>query len=422
MAVEIGESIVRAAKLFALVIVPESLSPEPSPSPGAWPVVLSLTVLVLPIVLAVLLRRRTRTPEALAAAIAWPIAVAVLFLTAVLYSGSKAPLLRGYPLAAPFVWGALALTMATLLGHLLGSKFKNRRMFGAIATLAIGLFLFQRSRELIASPRWMWMKTRAMEPGNELALEVSGPNPRSDDLKISTETYDACLKNAPTSCLCQIRRAAVHLRTREIAEAKALVAAADKQACARDTGVVSLREVSAEALALSGDPAGARAELGSRPPGEPSPRVIYLEALIDDVDHDPKSAEPLARQAVEQGEWRDARLLLAAVLIENGSLDEARPVLASILEGNPDDPDALYDDALLDDKQNHFNEAREGYLKALKQSPGMRDARYNLTMLTLRQGIREEARHHARKFVESYPDDPRGKTLLQATGAGSGAK
>jgi tetratricopeptide (TPR) repeat protein len=133
----------------------------------------------------------------------------------------------------------------------------------------------------------------------------------------------------------------------------------------------------------------------------------------------PAVAEPLARKAIELGgaDQRDAKLLLASLLIGRSAPADARPILAELVAADPHDADALYDQALTDDLGGNYNGAREGYLRALRENPELRAARYNLAVLTLRQGIVQEARHHAQKFAESWPDDPRGGELLRLTGA-----
>jgi Flp pilus assembly protein TadD len=87
-----------------------------------------------------------------------------------------------------------------------------------------------------------------------------------------------------------------------------------------------------------------------------------------------------------------------------------------MVERRPDDADALYDLALVSDREGRFNEAREGYLKALRLKPSLRDARFNLALLTHRHGVVEESKHHLRKFVETWPDDPRGADLALRLG------
>ncbi|WP_420894956.1 tetratricopeptide repeat protein [Sorangium cellulosum] len=81
----------------------------------------------------------------------------------------------------------------------------------------------------------------------------------------------------------------------------------------------------------------------------------------------------------------------------------------------------LYNLALIDDKRGDYNGAREGYLAALKADPRNADARYNLALLTFRAGIVEESRHHARKFLEAFPEDPRSGQLARTTGMPLGA-
>ena len=63
-----------------------------------------------------------------------------------------------------------------------------------------------------------------------------------------------------------------------------------------------------------------------------------------------------------------------------------------------------------------FNGARQRYLAVLKLDPKHTDSRYNLALLTHRAGARDEARHHAARFAEIAPRDPRRHTLAATVG------
>lgn len=76
--------------------------------------------------------------------------------------------------------------------------------------------------------------------------------------------------------------------------------------------------------------------------------------------------------------------------------------------------------ALHHDEKGDYNRARAGYLAALRADPRHADARHDLALLCWRQGVEEEARHHAETFRRAFPDDPRGPklTALMAPPAG----
>ena len=87
-----------------------------------------------------------------------------------------------------------------------------------------------------------------------------------------------------------------------------------------------------------------------------------------------------------------------------------------LLAANAQDADVVYDLALIADKRGKYNDARNGYLAALKINPTYKEARYNLAMLTWRRGVVEEAKNHARKYAEIAPGDPAAVTLLEMVG------
>jgi tetratricopeptide (TPR) repeat protein len=68
---------------------------------------------------------------------------------------------------------------------------------------------------------------------------------------------------------------------------------------------------------------------------------------------------------------------------------------------------ALYDQALVAQRQARYRDAREGYLRALAVDPRMADARYNLAVLTHAAGADDEARHDLEALTAAAPDDPR---------------
>src|SRR5205823_6777663 len=120
-ALSFAEIVVRALHLGGLALAPGSFAPEPTSEASVWRVLVSMLGLAAPVAFAAWLWRRYRTPESFAAAIAMAVAFAVLCMAAMGYSGDSAPLLRGYYVAAPFVWIALSLVAATIAGLVLGA-------------------------------------------------------------------------------------------------------------------------------------------------------------------------------------------------------------------------------------------------------------------------------------------------------------
>jgi tetratricopeptide (TPR) repeat protein len=140
-----------------------------------------------------------------------------------------------------------------------------------------------------------------------------------------------------------------------------------------------------------------------------SRRAVYIEARAE------------VEQALAAGAGRDARLLAAKLAILRSDLDTAADLLTPLAA---DGADALvhYNIGLVAQQRNQYNKARSAYLAALKAEPTYAPARFNLAVLAWDAGVHEEAQHHARKFLELSPDDPRAAELrtrveLDASGA-----
>jgi len=132
---------------------------------------------------------------------------------------------------------------------------------------------------------------------------------------------------------------------------------------------------------------------------------------------------PEARAEVELalagGAGRDARLLAAKLAILRNDLDGAAVLLAPLADRG--DALVLYNLGLIAQRRGDYNPARNQYLAALKADPSYAPARYNLALLTWEAGIKDEARHHASKFLELSPGDPRGAGLRARVELGAGA-
>jgi Flp pilus assembly protein TadD len=200
---------------------------------------------------------------------------------------------------------------------------------------------------------------------------------------------------------------------------KLLSAAADAaKAC---PNVTAARAIHAEALAISGkfDEANAEADEALTMEDDPS-RAHAAKAAVLLKQGKIAEAQEEAAKASEGAGARDAKLMLVQMAINGNDLDGAETALKALQATNPQDADVAYDLALIADKRNKYNDARNGYLATLKLDPTYRDARYNLALLTQRRGVTEEAKNHARKFAEMAPDDPRVGPLQQLVGGGNG--
>ena len=159
------------------------------------------------------------------------------------------------------------------------------------------------------------------------------------------------------------------------------------------------------------DPAPQPQSATQPPAGEPEHasslrRAIELEAAGRFVE-----AQVEVERAIAAGAGRDAKLLAAKLAIQREDLDAATTLLEPLAAADPNDADAQYNLALVAQRRGSFNKARAGYLAALRADPNYAAARYNLAVMTWNAGAREEAQHHARKFLELRPDDPRAAEL-----------
>jgi len=395
------ETLSRVAQLFVLVFAPRVASPDP-PTGSLELAALGVLVLAVGPIGAGYLVRSYDVLESKVALGLWLLADVMLLVAAITTANRGAPLLYGYYLAAPPVWSALAATLATLAGQYLGVAFKNKRMGAAIITLAIGIFTFRDASVLIASPSDQWRSALLADPDHERALLALGNG-------VPAATLDACVSRQPTACVCRVMRAE---RALEAERAAAALEDLSHASCAGHP--LELRAEAAKALGLAIAGRGEEAsEIASKvlvaKPDDA--RALFAMALAASQRQDVPAALDFDRQAIDAGSGRGALLLESQLLIRQRDFGGARSVLRAFLEQHPDDPDGVYNLALVDDLEGRYNPAREGYLKALRLRPALADARYNLALLTLRHGFTDEAKNHVRKFIEAFPKDPRGAGL-----------
>jgi tetratricopeptide (TPR) repeat protein len=148
------------------------------------------------------------------------------------------------------------------------------------------------------------------------------------------------------------------------------------------------------------------------------PHAAYALAIGRRARGDARGAEQAAEQAIASGRGNEARLFLGTLRMSTGDLAGARAAFEAALSSDPRSAPAAYDIALLDQRANHYRRAREGYLHALELDPELVDARYNLVVLTMGVGARDEARHHLSELVRAAPDDPRIPGLESALSSG----
>jgi Flp pilus assembly protein TadD len=391
------EVLSRVAHLFALLFAPRGLSPDP-PSGSVDFAILGAFILLAGPAIGVYLVRQWDVLEAKIALGLWVCADIALVATAIGTGSRGAPLLSGFYVAAPFVWSALAATAATLAGQYLGVSFKNKRMGGAIITLVIGIFIFRDASALLSTTSDQWSAALAADADHERALFALGD-------KVTPASLEACIKKRPSACACRVPRAE---RALDAERGAAALEELGHASCAGHR--LETRAYAAQALGLAmtnrgGEASEAATKVLEQSPDDP--RALFAMALAKSQLQDVDGAIDFAKRAAEHGSTRGPLLLSSQLLIGKGDLAGARAVLAKLLEQHPDDPDAVYNLAVIGDREGNYNQAREGYLKALKLRPAMANARYNLALLTLRNGFAEEAKNHIRRFVEAFPDDPR---------------
>lgn len=164
------------------------------------------------------------------------------------------------------------------------------------------------------------------------------------------------------------------------------------------------------------------------PPDRPSAEVPAAEAAVNpEAERQYKEALELeaagrheesriaVEQAIASGAGRDAKLLAAKLAILRDDLDEATRLLEP-LAADGGDALVLYNLGLVAQKRGKYNNARSRYLAALKADPNYNPARFNLAVLTWEAGVKDEAQHHARKFIEAAPDDPHAAKLQAMLG------
>lgn len=407
--------------LLGLAIAPRLFSPDPA-TPKNVAIALFVPLLLLGGLLAGAhyLKRHFATREATAAAALIWVSVAVALGLALYFSGPRAPLARGAAPLALVVWPALAAVAATLAGEYLGSSFKHKRTAAAALVLSGGLFVHGDAHKKMGDTDFMWKTALDREPENEAAFErVSRSLLAQGKLDEVTKRAGACLRASPSACPCLVAKVVVAQKKRD--PEKAVQAAADAvRAC---PNITAARAANAEALALAGKFDEALAEADEAITlADDLPRAHAARASVLLSAGRLKEAEEEAQKASSAGNSHEAKLVTVRLAIDAGNLDGAETMLKAMQAADPPDAHVLYNLALIADKRNRYNDARNGYLGALKLDPMYRQARYNLALLTHRRGVTEEAKNHAKKFADMAPNDPLTGPLLQTIFGGQPAQ
>lgn len=114
----------------------------------------------------------------------------------------------------------------------------------------------------------------------------------------------------------------------------------------------------------------------------------------------------IAAEALRAGRGFNANFLRGAVYFARGELVPAKAEFSAVLAAEPDDVDALFDSALVADRQHRYGEARSAYLRVLALDPRRKEARHHLGVMAHGIGAENEARHHLEKLELMAPGDP----------------
>jgi tetratricopeptide (TPR) repeat protein len=163
----------------------------------------------------------------------------------------------------------------------------------------------------------------------------------------------------------------------------------------------------AEALVRAGDLEQGQAEAQAAVAGSPGqPHALMALALLAYRAGNNGTALTNAAQALTQGRGDGAHLLVGLIHFVTGDLAGARASFAAILASEPTDVAALYNLALVAQKEDHYGEARKLFLTVLYESPKHKEARYYLAVLAHSVGADAEAQHHLEKLSADAPGDP----------------
>ena len=411
----LSDVLARAASLLALAALPPLFSPAPPP-PQNLAAEAALSAVLLAAIVAGSLRFRAKlaSRDALAGAALMIGAVVAAIACAAVFRGDRGPLGRGALWVAIPLWAGLAVLAGAVAERRLTESFRHKRLAATVIVVCAGVSLLAASSRWLFSPSEMWWEALRKDGGNVAAVDAIVHAPlQKRDIRGAIVVLDRCLAVSPGSCACLARRSELAARAGEgdqaLVDARAAVAACPTDPAARAALV--------GALTTKGDVVEAEHEARVALATRDDPRFHYALALA--YDRQGKRAEAMAeaKRAVDGGAGRDASLLLGMIAINEGDLDAAQKVLAPIAAANPSDAEAQYDLGLIAHRKNLYNEARERYLAALRANPQMLDARFNLAMLTLYKGIVQEAQHHAKKFAEMAPNDPRSADLARRIAA-----
>jgi tetratricopeptide (TPR) repeat protein len=279
-------------------------------------------------------------------------------------------------------------------------------VIGAIVLGLIVVFVdmrLERGREKVAAPN----VAHAIEARLDAAKKP----------KKAALVADACARGP---CECAVVAGRNGLDIDAFTEVLAVLAIAS-QACPASDATAAIH---AEAVARLGDGERGKSEAMQVLAKNPNdPFGLYALSLIAYRASSLPEAMTYARRAVDAGRGPTAHLLAGLIAYAENDFDLSSREFRAMLETDPDDLDALFNLALVSQRQNRYTEARELYLKVANLDPTHRNSRYNLAIMAHSVGADDEAKHHLAKFESIAPGDeriPKLKALL-ATPSDPGA-
>jgi tetratricopeptide (TPR) repeat protein len=244
--------------------------------------------------------------------------------------------------------------------------------------------------------------------GEKQALSVADAREASGDRAGALQALLDCTAKDPRACACADAAEELAVDVGRYDDARRAV---DHSQCAPSPRHDGGR---AETRIATGDVAGgmqlADAVLAT---SHDEPHAAFARAW---AMGDGPEAIALAERAVKAGRGLPALILLGSMRMRAGDLERARVAFDAAAREAPKDPRAVFDAAVIAQRQGRYHDAREGYLRALAIDPKMADARYNLVVLTRAGNADGEARHHLHELEAIAPKDPRIAALKAALG------
>jgi tetratricopeptide (TPR) repeat protein len=323
------------------------------------------------------------------------------------FRGARAPLGRGLIWVFPAVWGAIAFNAAGPLADFAArgqdrkAPAARERVGWALTALVLGVLGVAASYRRLGSAEALLATANKNEPGDEvLALRLAKNLGARGDERAAEATLRACVDANPEACGCGMPVLKSSLDRGAYTEAGAVLV----RWVARCRELPRVPGMLAEALAGGGELTAAHQAADIALAKDRSdPYALYAKALLAERAADPTLAQGLLEQSIAAGRGDRALVDLGRLRYQAGDLGAARRLFEAALQGDPNDIAALYDLALVDQIQNRYHDAREGYLKVLRLDPRNLDARFNLAVLTHGVGANGEAKHHQAELEKAAP-------------------